>query len=224
MIELSRRRRHPRPGASSTPRPGRSSPAACACRTRSPNLPGSTPTRWSSAPTGARLGDRFGYPRSAVSGGAAASSRTRRRCSRARSRTSAVRRSWTGTAVRAVRGPFIDFLRIRVLLRARLDPQKMPWPRNTDLAACWTAARSRAARSWSHRGREHVGSVVAYDLAAGDAELVMAAGRRSRSKPSASARAASWSSTSTTSPGRAARRAHEGGRWRPRRSRCRRTA
>ena len=58
------------------------------------------------------------------------------------------------------------------------DPQKMPWPLNTDLAGVLDGRAILTLReAWSHRGRSFPsGSIVAYDLAGGDAELVMAAG------------------------------------------------
>ena len=57
------------------------------------------------------------------------------------------------------------------------DPQKMPWPRNTDLNGVLDGRAILSLREpWSHRGRDFPsGSVVAYDLDRGDAELVMAA-------------------------------------------------
>ena len=58
------------------------------------------------------------------------------------------------------------------------DPQKMPWPLNTDLAGVLDGRAIVSLREgWNHRGRTFPsGAIVAYDLAAGDAELVMAAG------------------------------------------------
>ena len=58
------------------------------------------------------------------------------------------------------------------------DPRKMPWPRNTDLHGVLDGRAILSLREpWSHRGHDvPLGSVVAYDLASGDVEQVMAAG------------------------------------------------
>jgi prolyl oligopeptidase len=58
------------------------------------------------------------------------------------------------------------------------DPQKMPWPLNTDLAGVLDGRAILTLReAWSHRGRNFPsGAIVAHDLSSGDAELVMAAG------------------------------------------------
>lgn len=58
------------------------------------------------------------------------------------------------------------------------DPQKMPWPRNTDLDGVLDGRAILALREpWEYRGQRYPsGAVVAYDLARGDAELVMSAG------------------------------------------------
>ncbi|MFO1394020.1 MAG: prolyl oligopeptidase family serine peptidase [Steroidobacteraceae bacterium] len=59
-----------------------------------------------------------------------------------------------------------------------VDPVRMPWPLDTDLAGVQDGRAIIALReTWAYRGQTYpTGSVVAYDLASGAAELVMAAG------------------------------------------------